>query len=152
MDLSSAIIGILLMLICILPFILIGNKNAKKRKKKLQIITNSAKKMNGAIYKNEFWTENGMGIDKTNKMLYFSTQSQEPNSYKVISLKGVQDCSIIRNENASKSITKLALQLNYTDKDKQSVELAFYERDKNLNLVNELELVHKWAAIIKEQL
>ena len=35
---------------------------------------------------------------KTNKMLYFSTQTDDENSYEVISLKSIASCSVIKKE------------------------------------------------------
>ena len=152
MDSETTIIGIILLLICIVPFIVINKKKATKRKNKLKILTNSVQKMNGAIYKNEFWNHYGIGLDKTNKMLYFSTQSDEENSYDVINLKSIATCSIIKKQDNSNSITGLSLQLDFTDKSKPTVYLSFYERDKNIVLVNELDLIQRWSTTINEQL
>lgn len=152
MDSETTIIGIILLLICIVPFLVITKKKATKRKNKLKILTNSVQKMNGTIYKNEFWNHYGIGLDKTNKMLYFSTQSDEENSYEVISLKSSTACSIIKKQDNSNSITGLGLQLDFTDKSKPTVYLSFYERDRNIVLVNELDLIQRWSTTINEQL
>ena len=152
MDSETTIIGIILVLICIVPFLVITKKKATKRKNKLKILINSVQKMNGAIYKNEFWNHYGIGLDKTNKMLYFSTQSDEENSYDVINLKSIATCSIIKKQDNSNSITGLGLQLDFTDKSKPAVYLSFYERDRNIVLVNELDLIQRWSTTINEQL
>jgi hypothetical protein len=152
MDSETTIIGIILLLICIVPFLVITKKKATKRRNKLKILTNSVQKMNGAIYQNEFWNHYGIGLDKTNKMLYFSTQSDEENSYEVISLKSSTACSIIKKQDNSNSITGLGLQLDFTDKSKPTVYLPFYERDRNIVLVNELDLIQRWSTTINEQL
>lgn len=152
MDSETTIIGIILLLICIVPFLLINKKKATKRRNKVKILTDSVQKMNGTIYKNEFWNHYGIGLDKTNKMLYFSTQADDGNSYEVISLKSITACSIIKKEDNSKTITAVGLQLDYSDKSKPNVYLSFYERDRNLALLNELELIQRWSTIIKEQL
>lgn len=152
MDSETTIIGIILLLICIVPFLVINKKKATKRKNKLKILTNSVQKMSGTIYQNEFWNHYGIGLDKTNKMLYFSTQSEEENSYEVISLKSSTACSIIKKQDNSNSITGLGLQLEFTDKSKPTVYLSFYERDRNIVLVNELDLIQRWSTTINEQL
>lgn len=152
MDSETTIIGIVLVLICIIPFVLINKKKATKRRNKLKILTNSVQKMNGIIYKNEFWNHYGIALDKTNKMLYFSTQTDDENSYEVISLKSIASCSVIKKEDNSKSITALGLQLDFADKSKPNAYLSFYERDSNLFLVNELDIIQRWSATINEQL
>ena len=72
MDSETTIIGIILVLICIIPFVIINKKKATKRRNKLKILTDSVQKMNGIMYKNEFWNHYGIGLDKTNKMLRIS--------------------------------------------------------------------------------
>lgn len=152
MDSETTIIGIILVLICIIPFVIINKKKATKRRNKLKILTDSVQKMNGIMYKNEFWNHYGIGLDKTNKMLYFSNQNDTQNSYEVINLKSIVTSTIIKKEDNSKSITALGLQLEFKDKSKPNVYLSFYERDQNLFLVNELDLIQRWPTIINEQL
>ena len=152
MDSETTIIGIILVLICIIPFVIINKKKATKRRNKLKILTDSVQKMNGIMYKNEFWNHYGIGLDKTNKMLYFSTQTDDENSYQVFNLKSIATCSVIKKEDNSKSITGLGLQLNFNDKNKPDAYLSFYERDQNVVLVNELDLIQRWSTTINEQL
>ncbi len=152
MDTSTTIIGLILVLFCALPFVLMAKKSAEKRKIKMQTLTNYVQKNNGSVHQYEFWNQIGIAIDTTNKMLYFSSNTQEIDSYQAFYLKDYKTCTIVKSEDNTKAINKLELQLNPFDKTKPDTFIKFYERGKSLLIANELEIIQKWETIIKEQL
>ena len=90
MDLETSIIGIIIVAICILPFIIIGFNNSKKRKKTLQHLSDTAKNNNCTIEKSEFWHLTAIGIDQSNKMLFFTRRTDDTAIYKTIDLSQIQ--------------------------------------------------------------
>jgi|JI9StandDraft_1071089.scaffolds.fasta_scaffold568949_1 hypothetical protein len=152
MDTPTTIIGLVILLICLLPFLLISNKNAKKKKIRIQYLNDSAQKTNGTIHKNEFWSQSGIGLDTKNKVVYYSNETSIANSYTTINLKGIQSCSIVRTEDSSKAISKLDLQLNHAENRKLDLHINFFDKEKNILLANELEIINRWHKTINDNL
>ena len=152
MDLGTSIIGIIIVAICILPFILIGFNNSKKRKKTLQHLSDTAKTNNCTIEKSEFWHLTAIGIDQSNKMLFFTRRTDDTAIYKTIDLSQIQKCNLVRTESTNRAIGKLELQLEFFDKNKPNVSLEFYDKDQSMSLVNEIEISVKWHKIINQTL
>lgn len=152
MDTPTTIIGVAILLICLLPFLLINNKNVKKKKIRIQYLNDSAQKTNGTIHKSEFWSQSGIGLDTKNRVVYYSNETSIANSYTVINLKGIQNCSIIRTEDNNKAITQLDLQLQHAESTKSNIYINFFDKEKNILLVNELEIINRWHKIINDTL
>jgi hypothetical protein len=129
-----------------------GFNNSKKRKKALQHLSDTAKNKNCTIEKNEFWNLAAIGIDQSNKMLFFSRKKDGAAIYKTIDLTQIQKCNLVRTESTNRAIDKLELQLEFFDKNKPNVSLEFYDKDQSMSLVNEIEISVKWHKIINQTL
>ena len=90
MDLGTTIIGIIIVIICIFPFILMGFNNSQKRKKALQHLSDTAKINNCTIEKSEFWHLTSIGIDQSNKMLFFTRKTDGAATCDTIDLSKMQ--------------------------------------------------------------
>lgn len=149
MDSGTTIIGVIVTLLCILPFILFSLNNAKKRKANFQAMIDLAKSKNYIITKKDDWKQHVIGIDELAKVLFFSDNPTDPNSYKAIDLKEVQDCNLVK-DNSNDVLKRLALEMEYSDQ--SIVTLEFYNSDKSMGAVNEFELVMKWYDIVSDNL
>ena len=81
MDIQTTIIGVIILLLCLLPFLLLGVKNKNKRKKVFQILLDIAKRNQTYINKSEFWSQSVIGIDTSKKILFFSKNANDNNAY-----------------------------------------------------------------------
>lgn len=152
MDTQTTIIAVIILLACLLPFFLVRAKNEKKRKKLVQILLDMAKKNQCQIEKSEFWSQSVMGIDKSKKMLFFSKNANDSKAYSVINLAEIQKCNLIISKNNTKLVDKLELKLEYKNSSKSDIMLEFYNNTQTIPLINELELLKKWHAIVNETL
>jgi hypothetical protein len=148
MDATSLTIGILLVAICIFPFILFSSINTKKRKKRIQNLIEIAKANNAVIQDKDDWNQTIIGIDKTNKMLFFSKKSEEFDKFISINISELLKCRIERTENKHKVLEKLELELTFASK--PTVVLEFFNIEETRLLLNELEIIQKWQTLLNK--
>ena len=148
MDSTSATIGIILLIICVLPFILFSVNNTKKRKKRIQNLIKKAKESNATIQEKDDWNQSIIGIDKVNKLLFFSKKSEEFDKFISINISELLKCRIERTENNYKVLEKLELELTFASK--PTVVLEFFNKDETRLIVNEIEIIQKWHALLNK--
>ena len=148
MDSTSLTIGIILLIICVLPFILFSVINTKKRKKRIENLILKAKENNATIQEKDDWNQSIIGIDKTNKMLFFSKKSEEFDKFISINISELLKCRIERTENKNKVLEKLELELTFASK--PTVVLEFFNKDETRLILNEIEIIQKWQTLLNK--
>ncbi|MBP6755136.1 MAG: hypothetical protein KA210_03230 [Bacteroidia bacterium] len=148
MDATSLTIGMILLIICVLPFILFSVNNTKKRKKRIENLIRKAKENNAIIQEKDDWNQSVIGIDKTKKMLFFSNNSDEFDKFNSINISELYSCTIEKTENKQKSIEKLELELKFISK--PTMLLEFFNKNETRLLVNEIEIIQKWQMLLNK--
>lgn len=148
MDSTSLIIGIILLIVCVLPFILFSVNNSKKRKKRIQNLIQKAKENNATIQEKDDWNQSIIGIDKTNKMLFFSKKSEEFDKFISINISELLKSRIERTENKNKVLEKLELELTFASR--PTIVLEFFNKDETRLILNEIEIIQKWQTLLNK--
>lgn len=148
MDSTSLIIGILLLVICVLPFVWFSISNSKKRKKRIDNLIKKAKENNAYIQEKDDWNKSIIGLDKTNKMLFFSKNSEEFDKFIFINISELQQSRIERTENNHKVLEKLELELTFASK--PTIVLEFFNKEETRLIMNEYELIQKWQTLLNK--
>lgn len=160
MDLGTTIVGIVIILICIIPFALMSINNRKKEKKLLQGLTEIAESNNCKISRYELWNSSTIGIDDTSLMIFYTRKSKDIETSQQINLAETQKCKLVNSsrtvsnkEGNFKVVEKLELAFSFQDKSKSEVALEFYNADHDsLTLMGELQLVEKWCKIFNDKI
>jgi hypothetical protein len=148
MDATSLTIGIILLIICVLPFIIFSIINSKKRKKRIRNLIQKAKENNATIQEKDDWNQYVIGIDKTNKMLFFSKKSEEIDKFISINISELLKCRIERTENKLNTLEKLELELTFASK--PTVVLEFFNKEETRIVLNEIEIIQKWLTLLNK--
>ena len=148
MDAISLTIGIILFIICLIPFIIFSINNIKKRKKRIENLVKKAKDNNASIKEKDDWNHSIIGIDKTNKMLFFSNKSDDFDKFIAINISDLHSCMIEKKENKHKTIEKLELELKFASR--PTLLLEFFNKNKTRLLVNEIEIIQKWQTLLNK--
>ena len=148
MDSTSLTIGIILLIVCVLPFILFSVINSKKRKKRIQNLIQKAKENNATIQEKDDWNQSIIGIDKTNKMLFFSKKSEEIDKFISINISELLKCRIEKTENKHNVLEKLELELTFASR--PTIVLEFFNKDETRLILNELEIIQKWQTLLNK--
>ncbi|EWH13710.1 hypothetical protein KLA_07921 [Cellulophaga geojensis KL-A] len=159
MDLGTDIVAIIIVVICLLPFIFIARGRKKREKKMLTSLEEVAKKDNCTV--NDYDINAGfiIGIDhKQNQVFYYKNEEGVINQGSV-NLTGIKKCKIathtkaINAKNRKEYIVE-GLDLKFIPRYNQDPEVSFtvYDSDLKMQLTGELQLAKKWETLINKKL
>ena len=148
MDATSLTICIILLIVCVLPFIVFSIINSKKRKKRIQNLIQKAKENKATIHEKDDWNQSIIGIDKTNKMLFFSKKSEEFDKFISINISELLKCRIERTESKHNVLEKLELELTFASR--PTIVLEFFNKEETRIILNEIEIIQKWQTLLNK--
>lgn len=161
MDTGMIIMGVILTLLFISPFIFFRDRDKKTREKKLLTSLNElAVQNNATLSVCEVWNDSAIGIDKDTNTLAFLIQSEKRNVSKVVQLIDMQSCRLVskshlrtfKHEDIRVTDT-VSIVFEHVNRSKPDEVLEFYNDDfDNLTLGDELKVAEKWTDIIKAHL
>ncbi|MDN3492470.1 hypothetical protein [Winogradskyella bathintestinalis] len=150
MDLGTAIVGSVCVILCAIPFALISINTKRKEKEILKVLKNIATKHQSKLTEIEVCGRYAIGIDKHNKRLFFIKKNNDDYKEQVIELSQVIDSKVINTNRSIKDekiIQQLHLQLSYKGVMKQEDVLEFYNVNESYQLSGELQSIEKWKKI-----
>jgi hypothetical protein len=155
MDLTSIIMGVALLALFALPFILISMASKKNKKQLIDKLSKLAEKHNSVIKESDHCNNFAIGIDTTEKALFYIKTGNEGEKSQVIKLIDYKTTRIVNlsktlGDNGAKTIvtSKLALAFVPVNKDKPEIQLDFYNSEDKNQITSELELLSKWNELI----
>lgn len=152
MDWGTAIIGLIMILICIVPFVIMYYNRVKKENKILQSLNEIAQPHNCKISKHEFCGDFVLGIDESRNFVFFFKQKKEEAISQFVDLAEIQSCQVVKKAISTYSIQKLELAFLPTNKSKTETKFELYDEEINTQLSGELQFVDKWAKQINDRL
>lgn len=155
MDLGVALVGALVIVACLLPFIIMYKTKKYNEEQLLAELINTASEKGFSLSNYEVSGNLSLGIDETNNGFCFCKNGKDDKMQEFIYLNEVKKCSLnkIRNTNGSQSIIdKLALSFEFKNKVNPAVSVVFYDSDQQLQLSKELQLIEKWYDIINQKI
>lgn len=150
MDLGTAIIGGVLLLVCIIPIAIAYNSSNKKYKKTLGALSDYATEKSCKINQQDVWIHAAIGIDSQNHMLFFLKGDSNAHKIEHIDLNKIKECRVTTPDSREKSdrINRLVLELQPANNSEQPTALEFYNGNVSMQLADELILAKKWKQII----
>lgn len=152
MDWGTAIIGLVSIVICALPFVLIYANRSKRRKTLLESLTNLASDRNRTIGESEFCNDFVLGLDTECQHVFFYRQLKEKPITGVIQLNEFQSCqvdkvtrTIEQGNNASTIIKEVALVFVPKKSTSKVERFELFNEAINIQLSGELQCAMKWS-------
>lgn len=159
MDLSSLIMGLFLLALFVLPFVLVGRSNTKKRNQFLSRLNQLAQQQNCKIATRDSCSNFIIGTDEKVSFLFFFKKSEEKEIAQSVNLAEVQKCTVLNTvkslngkEKGNSGSGKLVLSLLPVKKDSPEILLEFYNENDRLQLSDEFILINKWNEIVSKKL
>ena len=159
MDWGTAIIGLIAILICIVPFVIIYYNRVKKKNKMLQSLNEIAQPHNCKISQHEFCGDFVLGIDESRNFVFFFKQKKEEAISQFVDLAEIQTCQVIKKKLNDKTdiislgfIERLELSFIPANKNKAEMKFELYDEVTNKQLSGELQFVDRWLKLISNRL
>ncbi len=155
MDSKTIIIGLIIILACVIPFIIAQTLKRKKTKQAIQQLNQLALQHGCRITEYEMCGNYLIGVDETELFLFFIKHYEGQYYNQFVDLKKVQTCKIkdtSRIANNTTLIEKLELVLIPKDKTEQEIRLEFYDNDIAMQLYGELQSIEKWNTVVNRLL
>lgn len=150
--------GIILLLLCVLPFIIIRKNRQKRDKKFKDTIYSFAEESNCKIDVYDGWRNTIIGLDNHNRKLFFLRKMGDKHVRIVVDLLNIQGCSVLNTRWNTKGegngmTQKLELAFSTRDKNKPVIPLEFFNADyDSLTMMDELLFAEKWSGLINAML
>ena len=147
--------GVALLALFAFPFILIGRASKKNKKQLLGKLTSLAEKNGCTIKETDRCGEFAIGIDNEEKVLFSIKTGKYEERAQIVKLNDFRTVRVINqnktlSENGSRTFatTNLALQFVPGTKDKNEVQVEFYNIEDKNQMTHELELLNKWNDLL----
>ncbi|MHB1147880.1 MAG: hypothetical protein ACYC01_09835 [Lutibacter sp.] len=159
MNSGTLIVGAIILVACILPFVLMIRSRKKKEKQLLLSLMAIANNHNCKITRHELFEEFGIGLDEKANKLFFFRKISENEIAKHINLADVKSCKVNKTSHSIgnsgenyNTIDRLELQFSFFDKKNQDEFLVFYNVDENTQLSGEIFTIENWDKIVNNRL
>ncbi len=157
MDSGSILIGAILIILCVVPFVIMHYNSKKKQNKKKQLLNTIAIQQNCKITQHELCANFIIGLDENKKCVFFFKQEKENEISQFINLIEIKTCyaekttRTVKNKEQSYVITeRINLCFIPINNSLKETKLELYNDEKNNHLRGELQLVDKWVKKIND--
>lgn len=157
MDISTTIVGLVLLLLGVVPFVLIRLSIKRKLNKTRLAFQEIAKSKNLNLAICDVNDHVFIGIDKDKSALFYQYQ-EEGSAASEISIKQIKSCQYTENVRVAGSnhrndrfIEQIALDLHFHSGSKP-IKLEFFSSRNGLLPNGEKEFCEKWAGIISSEI
>lgn len=152
MEQGTLITGLVCILLCITPFVIMAIRKKKANQKIIAELKKTASGYNAELEFIENSRDFAIGLDCKSKTLLFKTH-EEDELPQVFNLTEYEACkqNIVRRKIEGKGtiIERLELILVPNKTSKNLTKLQFFDTEKQLAIANELELIKIWSERIQ---
>ena len=142
MEISSLLIGIAVVTLCVLPFWLSGNARKRREKKLLEALNQMAQSESSTICSSEVCGNNALGIDGSGRWLLYARCSggiQEK-----IDLKGIRSCGIVDKPDT--------VGLIFVADDRPEIYIELFNNKVEATSYDESRMAARWHKIVVDRL
>lgn len=153
MDLASALIGLIAFASFIIPIAIINRGQKKRKENMVQSLQKIALELNSQITQHEVCGDFAIGMDPTNKMVFFFKKTRDQETAQFLDLKIIEKSTVMnasRAFNNQKLVDRLELRFLPIAKDKTPVDFLFYDAEVNMQMNGQLLCADQWSKRINE--
>lgn len=156
MDLGSALVGFIVMLICCVPFVLMGIAGKQKEKHGYRSLIEKAAQYHCHITQYDIMGNTVIGLDRDHLALFFQKTAKHSHEITHIDLITIRSCRVSTKEQryASKGkeerlIDRLELVLMPKDEERHEIRLVFFDSGETFQVYHgEIAKAKNWASTI----
>mgnify|MGYP000253232306 CR=1 FL=1 len=158
LDLGTAIIGGITMLVIVIPIYMMMRGRKKKEKMILRSLLEIAAQKKCTIDQHEILGTNAIGIDENNQMVFFYRQTEDQIIEQFVDLKAIESCKVVTTHRTisnkgvkEKLLERLDLRFVPSVQGKGEIIFEFFNADDNIQLNGELQSAEKWSQLIHDR-
>lgn len=155
MDLSTAIIGLIVISLFTMPFVVISRIGKKSEQMMLKSLTQLAESKNCKISQFEQWGNFAIGLDEANHKVFYHKLRNGVAIEQFLDLATIDRAKVEKITRSTSNGTKIErLELGFIPATKTKPEffMEFYNSDITSQLGGELQSIEKWAKMINNQI
>ena len=153
MDLGTVITALIMLAVCVLPFVLMNRKKQKRIKHLKQTFTDFAKETNNTVGELDVCGGIVIGLDQKSNSLFFVKEHAETTVKICIELEHVIGVSLEKPQfNGSTSFEKIVLNFSIKNNPSKLIQLFLFDEKDKMQLDGELQLAEKWQKKLQEVL
>ena len=142
MDITTLLIGVAIVALCVLPFWLSGNARKRREKKLTDALNEMAQLKSTTICNSEVCGNNSIGIDGSGRWLFYARC--KGGLRECIDLENVRACSIIDKPDT--------IGLSFATDTKTDTYIEFYNSNIEATSDDESRLAARWHKIVADRL
>lgn len=157
MNLEIMLVGMVILAICIFPFVLMGMSKKKKAKALINALNGFATKHQCNISEHEAGGDYIFGLDVQKKVIFFYKNAHHKISIEKIELAQVKHCSAVtsgsevKTSDGSKKLTdKIELVFTMTANDMPEIRWTLFDMQYEMVLFEEYQFAERWAARVNK--
>lgn len=162
MNLETILLNSVLIMLCIIPFILMGRFQQKRKKQLSKSITELAATQNCKITHKEFCADLVIGLDEVNNFLFFVKQKKsdaDSDVMQFVNLSKVERCKEAYTEKLDKIkggdniiIEKVELKFWFLAENQNELSIELYNKNEKWQLNGEVQLIKKWIMLLQSRM
>jgi hypothetical protein len=158
MDGATAMVGIVVLALCALPFVLDHRRRSKKAAQLLRTLRELAKQHQCKVDHHDQCGDAVLGLDKDRNALVFHAQRQDVVTSHFVDLAEVRACQAIKAKRSTKGggtdamLDRVELCLLPKDTTKSETHLVLYQAAHGVLVNGEIQFADKWAQLINDRL
>ncbi|GAA5224887.1 PH domain-containing protein [Membranihabitans marinus] len=159
MELGSALVGAIAIIICILPFAIMSRSKKQKRQILLDTINDLANQNQCIIHKSDVYPYFAIGIDEDQGRLFYFKKNTDKELVKTILLSEIRTCKVVksntsinRNGDRVNIIEKQCLTFHSKDPGKPDISLEFFNADDSVQPCGEIQASEEWMKLINRHI
>lgn len=158
-ELGNAIVGVIALIICVAPFVLMRISRRRKEKEHLNLLQKNADSQNCKVDRHASFGNCAIGLDSNRKVVFFHRRMHSDIHQTQIRLSDMVDChfnTVTRPVDSGNGkvtvIDRIVLVLTPKDTKQKPIKLDFYDSDHDLQLSDQMTQIKVWYRLIQESL
>lgn len=159
MNTGMIVLGIILVLLFVSPFIFLRDTKRKSKEKNLaEGLKTVASNHFSEIGEKEIWNNSAIAIDANKQLVFYFYKSETKSFEKVVKLEDVIDCRVITTSHTTgfkkekyKVVDTIALVFEFRNKSMANEVILFYDDEiDGLTMNGEILIAQEWERKVKE--
>jgi len=156
MEMKTFIMVIITVLVVVAPFAFVYIKNKNRSNKSNSVLKKYAIEYNSNIDQSDTLSNIAIGIDSSQKKLFFVRYSKKFEYEQIINLNDIKDVKLINEKRSVKTgksstlvVEKIEIVLVNKTSNRPNIVLELYNENIHMTLSGEVQLANKWVTILE---